>query len=344
MKPHSMESDLEVATAVPPKCAILAEFGVLWKSCFDVLGLSRFAIMAKQPTPPTGSAAQVTPPKPRDEELDFFGMTHPGLVRPQNEDHFLLCTLHKTMRVTDTSLPNPELLELTSQRLASFSMVADGVGGKAGGEAASRVALEGMASYVTNAMECFYRADARQEAVFLNALRDAALKAHEAVKRRSEAPDGVAGMATTLTLAIGVWPMMYIVQVGDSRCYRLREGELEQLTRDQTVAQDLVDQGIMPPANVYRSPFAHVLSSALGSDTQPVVSASEIAWGDVNFLCTDGLTKHVSDEQIRERLRGATSSEQACKALMQDALDGGGTDNVTVVVLRIVGGKSGPLS
>jgi serine/threonine protein phosphatase PrpC len=295
-------------------------------------------VMASSATPSSGTTAASAPPKPLDEELDFCGMTHPGKVRPQNEDHFLLCTLHKTMKVSSTSLPNPELLELPSQRLASFSMVADGVGGKAGGETASRAALEAMASYVTNAMECFYRADSRQEEVFLAALREAALKAHEAVKQRAAAPDGVAGMATTLTLAIGVWPMMFIVQVGDSRCYRLRGGELEQLTRDQTVAQDLVDQGVMPRANVYRSPFAHVLSSSLGGNTQPVVSSSEIARGDVNFLCTDGLTKHVSDEQIRERLRTATSSEQACKALIQDALDGGGTDNITVVVLRVVRG------
>lgn len=291
--------------------------------------------MARSPTPPAGSPIVATSPKPRDEELDFFGMTHAGKVRPQNEDHFLLCTLHKTMRVTSTSLPNPELLELPSQRLASFSMVADGVGGKAGGETASRAALEAMASYVTHAMECYYRADARQEQVFLEALREAAQQSHKAVQQRAKQADGVAGMATTLTLAIGVWPMMYVLQVGDSRCYRLRNGELEQLTRDQTVAQDLVDQGIMPITNVYRSPFAHVLSSSLGGTTQPVVGAFEIQVGDLNFLCTDGVTKHVSDEQIRERLRTATSSEQACRDLIQDALDGGGTDNITVVVLRV---------
>jgi protein phosphatase len=82
------------------------------------------------------------PPKPRDEELDFFGLTHPGLVRKENQDHFLLCTLHKTIQVRSTSLPNPELLEFKSQRLASFSIVADGVGGRTGGEEASRAALE----------------------------------------------------------------------------------------------------------------------------------------------------------------------------------------------------------
>ena len=292
--------------------------------------------MARSPTPPSGSVAVSTPPKPRDEDLDFYGCTHQGLVRKQNEDNFLLCSLHKTMKVISTSLPNPELLELPSQRLASFSMVADGVGGNAGGETASRAALEAMASYVTHAMECFYRADARQESVFLEALRAAAMESHAAVKRRGEENGGLAGMATTLTLAIGVWPMLYILQVGDSRLYRLRDGALEQLTRDQTVAQDLVDQGILPRANVFRSPFAHVLSSSIGGNTQPVVTAVELgSQGEVMMLCTDGLTKHVSDERIRERLSSLTSSEQVCKALVQDALEGGGTDNVTVVVIRV---------
>jgi serine/threonine protein phosphatase PrpC len=292
--------------------------------------------MAKQTTPPPGSLSTANPPKPRDEELDFYGCTHQGLVRKQNEDNFLLCSLHKTMKVLSTSLPNPELLELPSQRLASFSMVADGVGGHAGGEMASRAALEAMASYVTNAMECFYRADPGQESIFVDALREAAMQSHAAVKREGEASGKLTGMSTTLTLAIGVWPMLYILQVGDSRIYRLRDGTLEQLTRDQTVAQDLVDQGILPRANVFRSPFAHVLSSSIGGQTNPVVTALRLELGDVHMLCTDGLTKHVSDDRIHECLRSLTSSEQACKQLVQDALDGGGTDNVTVVVLRAV--------
>lgn len=276
------------------------------------------------------------PPKPRDEELDFFGLTHPGLVRKDNQDHFLLCSLHKTMRVIATSLPNPELIELPSQRLASFSMVADGVGGHAGGETASRAALEAVADYVTHALECFYKSDPKDEGVFVESLRLAAYESHLAVRRHAEQSGGQQKMSTTLTLAIGIWPMLYILQVGDSRCYRLRDGEIQQLTRDQTVAQDLVDQGILPKAKATRSPFAHVLSSSIGGTTHPSVSGFQLAPGDVHLLCTDGLTKHVTDEAIRERLLTLTSSEQACRALIQDALDGGGSDNVTAVVLRAI--------
>lgn len=282
------------------------------------------------------STSTAHPPKPRDEELDFFGLTHPGKVRTENQDHFLLCSLHKTMRVISTSLPNPELIELPSQRLASFSMVADGVGGHAGGEAASRAALEAIASYVTHALECFYKSDPKDEQVFVEAFRLAAYESHAAVKKQAESAGGKEKMSTTLTLAIGVWPMLYILQVGDSRCYRLRDGALQQLTRDQTIAQDLVDQGILPKAKAPRSPFAHVLSSSIGGITHPVVSAFSLMPGDVHLLCTDGLTKHVSDERIQEHLTSLRSSEHACRGLIQDALDGGGSDNVTAVVLRAV--------
>ena len=138
------------------------------------------------------------PPKPKDEDLDFFGMSHPGKIRSRNEDHFLYCTLHKAMRVGGTNLPNRELLELPSQRLASFGMVADGVGGRSGGDIASQAALEAIASYVTNTMQSFYTVDTGDESAFLVSLGDAARLAHEAILARAEASGTIGGMATTL--------------------------------------------------------------------------------------------------------------------------------------------------
>src|ERR1041385_8209841 len=139
------------------------------------------------PSSRTDPGVTPMPPKPRDEDLDFFGLTHQGKVRKDNQDHFLISTLHKTIRVLSTSLPNPELLELPSQRLASFSMVADGAGGHraggaggpAGGEEASRAALEAIAEYVINTMYCFYTDDAGNEAVFLQSLQEAAVHCHD---------------------------------------------------------------------------------------------------------------------------------------------------------------------
>ena len=289
-------------------------------------------------TQPTATSTDpgITPgsssPKPRDEELDFFGLTHPGLVRRDNQDHYLLSTLHKTARVRATSLPNPELFELPSQRLASFGMVADGVGGHQGGETASRTAIETIAEYVKETMKAFYVADESDERAFVSALEEAAAACHRTVTERAAAT-GQPAAATTLTLYVAVWPSLYIMHVGDSRLYVFRRGELHQLTRDQTMAQHLVDLGAMPKDVAARSPLAHVLTNAMGgSDATPDVTRHELKRGDALLLCTDGLTKHVSDDRIAERMRTMTSAEQVVRALIDDALAGGGTDNVTVMV------------
>lgn len=287
------------------------------------------------PTTPVPTAASAEP-KPRDEHLDFFGITDRGKVRKDNQDHFMVATLHKAMRVRVTSLPNPELLEIPSQRIASVGMVCDGVGGHAGGEAASRSAVEAVSSYVTNAMECFLDEGQNGDAgVFLESLRHAAADAHELIASKAKESGDRKGMATTMTMFLAIWPNIYVLQVGDSRAYRLRNGSLEQLTRDQTMAQELLASGVLTPEQAARSPYSNVLSSSLGGATwSPEVSHTDVRNGDVFLLCTDGLTRHVSDEQITRRLQNLSSSEQAARALLADALDAGGTDNVTVLVLR----------
>jgi protein phosphatase len=157
------------------------------------------------------------------------------------------------------------------------------------------------------------------------------------VVARARATPGARSMATTLTLWMGVWPWYYLLQVGDSRYYLFRDGELTQVSRDQTLVQDLVDKGVFTRAVGQRSPLAHVLSSSIGGqETAPVVTRLRADWRYVHLMCTDGLTKHVSDVRIAERLAAMTSAKQVCEQLLQDALDGGGTDNVTIVVGRAV--------
>ena len=287
-------------------------------------------------TVPSDPAILVSGRKPHDDEVDLFGATHQGLVRKSNQDHYLVTMLHKTMRVHSTSLPNPEILEIPSQRLASVMMVADGVGGSRAGGEASRSALEAVASYVTQTMQCYFASDPQRAVAFTTALQEAADACHESVLERGRQHPEFAGMATTLTLSIVTWPKLYILHVGDSRCYMLRQGELIQLTRDQTMAQYLVDTGALPADRIKRSPFANVLASAIGGTTQPEVGEHTMIEGDVLLLCSDGLTKHVSDDRIKARLMVMESSEQVSRALIQDALDDGGSDNVTVVVGRAV--------
>jgi protein phosphatase len=109
------------------------------------------------------------------------------------------------------------------------------------------------------------------------------------------------------------------------------------VSRDQTLAQEFVDRGVIRRSEAVRTPLAHVLSSSLGGpESAPVVTTLQQEWNDVGLLCSDGLTKHVRDERIKERLLAMTSARQACEALLQDALDAGGTDNITVIVGRTV--------
>jgi len=285
------------------------------------------------PRTPIDTAAR----KPRDDEIDVFGLTHPGKVRAVNQDHFLICSLQKKLQVQLTSLPNVERLPLDMQRMAFLAMVADGVGGGAMGEEASRLALERVSEYVARCMNCYYSSDATDEEAFTRELQDAAMRCHQDLLKRAEEDSDTLGMATTLTVWLGVWPRAYLLHVGDSRCYILRDDKLVQLSRDQTMAQELVDLGVLKAAEASTTKWANVLSSSIGGpQTAPVVYQMEQRWGQSGLLCSDGLTRHVSDEQIRDRLMSMTSSRQVCEQLLQDALDGGGTDNITIVVGRTI--------
>lgn len=286
-------------------------------------------------TVPTPIPGQV-PRKPDDDEIDVHALTHVGKVREENQDHFLVASIHKRVHTLATSLPMDAHLPDEDQRIAILAMVADGVGGGQRGAEASATALEAVMRYVDDSMACFYQA-ASGESDFIDRLQAVAIKAHEAIREKRDADPRIGSMATTLTLFLGVWPSYYVLQVGDSRHYLFREGTLTQVTRDQTLAQELVDQGILTRSGGYRSPLSHVLSSALGADqTVPVVTRMRADWHNVHLTCSDGLTKHVTDARIAEVLGSMTSARQAAEQLLQDALDGGGTDNITIIVGRAV--------
>jgi serine/threonine protein phosphatase PrpC len=274
--------------------------------------------------------------RPRDDEIDSYGLTHPGLVRRDNQDHFLIGRLRGRLEIRVSSLPDADRLPIEEERVGSFMMVADGVGGGLKGEKASRIALEEVTQLISEAARCYYRGTDGDED-FMHALERAARQVHETVIEHAAADPDAEGMATTLTLFIGVWPRIYLLQVGDSRYYLYRDGALNQISHDQTLAQALVDQGIMSPSLSANSPLSNVLVSSIGgAQTAPVVTRLRNEWGDIHLLCTDGLTRHVSDERIAERLASMKSARQVCEDLLQDALDGGGTDNITILVGRTV--------
>jgi PPM family protein phosphatase len=286
-------------------------------------------------TPPAIDATGLR--KPHDDEVDMYGLTHPGKVRATNQDHFLICSVRKQVQVHRTSLPDVERLPLAGERMAFIAVVADGVGGGSKGETASRVTLERVTEYVALTMRAYHNLDATDDQPFLDALQEAAWKCHASVVAEAESNADQRGMATTLTLWLAVWPRAYLLQVGDSRFYIFRENKLTRISRDQTMAQELVDQGVLTQSTAVNTKWANVLSSSIGGQqTAPVVTRLDQDWENVSLLCSDGLTKHVSDEQIEKRLRTMTSAKQVCEDLLQDALDGGGSDNVSIIVVRDV--------
>jgi protein phosphatase len=221
------------------------------------------------------------------------------------------------------------------ERLASLGVVADGLGGHEGGEEAARRAVEDLIKSVSTFFHDAGLKEAEDPEVFSRLLQDAALSVHKSLLEDAQREGKEVRFATTLTLFLGLWPHAYLLQVGDSRCYVYRDGVLSQISRDQTLAQDLVDQGVLTRTQAEKTQWADILSSAVGGrQAAPVVTRVVRDWGTVVLLCSDGLTKHVSDERIRERLASMTSARQVAEQFLQDALDGGGTDNITMVVGR----------
>ena len=286
-------------------------------------------------TNPTTTTAAASAPRPLlAKNLDVYGLTHPGLVRQTNEDHFLVCSLQKIMQVHSTSLPDSPLLT-QSERLAFLALVADGVGGANAGEEASRIALEHVTRYVEKSLQTYYTGDPDDDDAFMHELEDAALKVHAEIAAEGEGDRARRGMATTLTLWLGVGSNAYLLQVGDSRCYILRHGELIQISRDQTMAEEFVEQGVFGRTDAAYKRWSNVLSSAIGgAQAAPTVTRVTQSVGSVGLMCSDGLTRNVPDERIRERLLAMTSSRAACEALLQDALDAGGEDNITIIIGR----------
>jgi protein phosphatase len=185
-------------------------------------------------------------------------------------------------------------------------------------------------------MDLYQQLDEDIEPEFEAELRRSVELSHEAVRQAGDADEDRVGMATTLTMVCFRWPKAYIVHVGDSRGYRLRNGDLELLTKDQTMAQAMVDAGALSPDQAARSRLNHILYSAIGATrAEPYSVTTDAQWDDRMLICTDGITKHISDLEIRDALRDMTTAEATARNLLQLALDRGGSDNTTLIVGRL---------
>jgi protein phosphatase len=274
--------------------------------------------------------------RPTLAEVDVFGLTHPGYVRRTNADHFLVASLHRTLHVHATSLGTDFGPQETESR-GFLLLVADGVGGLAGASEGSARALSVVAQHLLHATELCSEMAMSNESEAVDSLREAVTRAHRTLlDMTAEGTDS----ASTLTMFASFWPRAFVVHVGDSRAYRYRDGTLERLTTDQTFAQMMLQAGALTPAGAEASHLKHVLWSALGSqEAVPEVLVTDVTRRGVILLCTDGLTSHVTDDEIKTHLAAGRSAEATCRALIDLALERGGKDNVTVVVGRIKNGE-----
>jgi protein phosphatase len=263
-------------------------------------------------------------------------LTDRGLVRDGNEDHFVIAQVNKSIEVRQTSLAAGR--RRTSLRDGGRLFVrrwpTASADGRKGDLAERTHALGDVVVPRQGLLRAFQGLDATCEEALLEKLEAAVRDVHEGLV------DEYGGVttklpATTLTLVLLVWPRAYHIQVGDSRAYVRRGGRLQRLTRDQTLGEYMVSLGAWTDEQAAKAPAAANLSSAIGgSELLPVVGLIDLIPGDTLLLCTDGLTKHVSDEQIESTLARADSAVSTCTKLVEDALAGGGTDNVTVLVVR----------
>jgi len=267
-------------------------------------------------------------------DVESAGVTDIGNVRSDNQDQFLVADLTRSMLVRSGALSAAPGERLFGGSMGHLFLVADGMGGHRAGSEASLFAVQYFANAILNSVRWLVRIEPATEGVFLEELKGILVNAHQALEERAATDKAYTGMGTTLTMAYIAWPRMYVVHAGDTRCYVVRENSMRLLTRDHTVAQDMVQKGQLAREELESSHWSNVLVNALGagaSDVYADIYTYDLQVGDTLMLCSDGLNKHVSDPKIHEVLTQSESSQAACDALIQLAKQAGGTDNITVV-------------
>jgi serine/threonine protein phosphatase PrpC len=284
----------------------------------------------------TPSSAPHAEPR-REITVDISGLSDRGLRRDQNEDHFLISRLDRTWQMLQSNL-EPGALPPSSQETVYGMIVADGMGGHAGGEVASRMAITKFVEYALRTPNLFVRLDPQtaQETRTRMSQRFEAVK--DALVRQADRDSGLTGMGTTMTMACIFNAELLVAHVGDSRAYLYRRGHLVPLTRDQTMAQEMLETGLISESDLASNPLRHVLTGVLGTQGTPIsteVRAIRLENGDQILLCSDGLTEMVDDTAIAKVIgEPGVRSARICEQLVSLANAHGGRDNITVIAAR----------
>jgi serine/threonine protein phosphatase PrpC len=267
-------------------------------------------------------------------DVDLFALSHQGHVREQNEDHYLVI---RTGRYLETVFSNvsENRAGYRFEEAAYGMIVADGVGGERSGEVASREAIINLLELALRTPDWQFGWGPKERNTVMWRMQDRLHRVDAALLQQADANAALDGMSTTLTAALTHGKDLVIGHVGDSRAYLCRQGKLEKLTRDHTLAEHLLDGGEdIEKDNLLRE-LGHVLLQALGGshrDLRPDINHFTLEDNDRLLICTDGLTKMVDDLLITSILASAKSAQSACRELVELALGAGVSDNVTVVV------------
>jgi PPM family protein phosphatase len=267
-------------------------------------------------------------PSSPDISIEVFGKTDVGLVREHNEDNFLIADVTGGVRTAEPRTPFTFKLGEKGAAL----LVCDGMGGAAAGEVASQMAVDSI-------YDALASSEPQQRDAFARLLRRAVQIANERIFIQSRDNQSERGMGTTCSVAALVDETLVIAQIGDSRCYVLRDGKLAQVTKDQSLAWQLIEAGAMTADEAKAFEHANIILQALGVQERVEVVLSQVLLrkGDVALLCSDGLHGPVADEEILAILISEPNLQKAGEALIQKALDRDGPDNITVVLGRFDG-------
>jgi serine/threonine protein phosphatase PrpC len=281
--------------------------------------------------------------------VEFGAASHVGLVRSINEDHFAVFRRIRAQEALLTNLPHDNAAPFAHEDAifgqivtTYFFVVADGMGGGAAGEVASRVAIQSVFDLADRASSWVMRLKSLAAQQMQHRIDAYTTEMHRTLRAMGESDAHLRGMGTTWTSAYLVGWNAVIVQIGDSRAYLWRRGELRQITRDQTLAQVLIDRGIPPEETEH---VRNILTNALGGRNEfvcPDIFHVVLEHGDRLLLCTDGLTRDVSNSQITEVLASPLQPQAACDAFVKLALEHGGNDNITVVLADVTRHSTDP--
>ncbi len=264
------------------------------------------------------------------------GLSHKGNVRKDNQDHYLVARVGRSLDTLVTSLPKGEVPERFDETGFAL-MVADGMGGAAAGEVASRVAISTLVNIVLDVPDWIMKLDERVADKLMSRAVTYYRKVDTTLADLVKADPELQGMGTTMTVGYSIGRDMFVSHVGDSRAYLFRDKKLKQLTRDHTHVQELVEAGMITREEAATHRLRHVLTNAIGGRDREIdvdVQRVRLQHGDRLLFCSDGLTEVVRDDDIADVLGRSKAPEVVCRSLVDLALERGGPDNVTVVTAR----------